>query len=537
MKTQLTLTLTGAFRADLDDVTLRGLSRRTQAMLAFLATQRDMRTEPGTLATLLWPDRTEEQARASLRQELSVARRVIGADLLEADRQSVWLNAAQVRSLRDEDESFMQGFDLASEPFEDWLRQERLAPSLKERPAARPVRDVPAVAVLPFRESGVAQTDNFAEGIVEEITGALSRVGDFDVIARQSAFALQGHSIGAQEAARRLGANYLVEGTVRRAGERVRVTVQLVRGRDAHTVWSARFDDRLDDLFDMQDRIAMQVAGQLSPTLRQSEIDRASALPPEHRSAYSLTLSALPHFWAHRREDNAKAISILDQAIDHSPYYAPAIAYRAWAVAQEASYIWTDDPAAARQDAEATADRAAQLTQTHVGSLVAISAAYSLVTDKPDVAAHFVEKALAIDPNNAWGWMRTGWVRLYQERRDEAFAAFDRAETLSPLDPFRFNMMIGRGMCHVHDNELELGLEELTNAVTAAPGLKWAYRLIASVNQRLGRSKAAQESMRELLEAYPGLTLERLIASVPPTLVELNKYHYSALVEAGLPER
>ena len=191
---------------------------------------------------------------------------------------------------------FLQGFDLPSEPFEDWLRAERdvaksVASATKPEPRTRP-----AIAVLPFAELSVAADDMFADGVVEEITGALSRVHEFDVIARQSAFALQGEALDVPQAAARLGAQYIVEGTVRRAGDRVRIAAQLVNGADGHTLWSERFDDRLDDLFDLQDRIASQVAGQISPSLRNAEIARATGRAPQNRSAYDLLLNAYPYF-------------------------------------------------------------------------------------------------------------------------------------------------------------------------------------------------------------------------------------------------
>jgi len=244
----LTLHLNGPFRATLNTGGLpETLSRRAQAMLAYLATQPGMRAERGLLADLLWADRAEEQARASLRQELAVLRKALPEGVMEANRQMVWLDPARVTADRNGQGDFLQGFDLQSEPFEDWLRQERGAERPANPPAPQnPPRARPAIAVLPFAEMGVAADDMFADGVVEEITGALSRVHEFDVIARQSAFALQGEALDVPQAAARLGAQYVVEGSVRRAGDRVRIAVQLVNGKDGHTLWSERFDDRLD---------------------------------------------------------------------------------------------------------------------------------------------------------------------------------------------------------------------------------------------------------------------------------------------------
>ncbi len=402
----LVLHITGPLRITHGDgPDLVGLSRRGQALLAYLALQPGLRAERGGLADLLWSDRSDPQARASLRQELSVLRRALPNGVLDADRQAVWLTQGRVEVRHDAGE-VLQGFDLPSEGFEDWLRTTRQsqpgsAPPAVPRPSQTPTDHRPALAILPFQEIGAAEADMFADGIVEEITGALSRVREFGVIARQSAFALRGQALAVPEIAARLEADYLVEGSVRRAGDRVRIAVQLVRGADGHTLWSDRFDDRLDDLFDLQDRIAAQVAGQVSPNLRAAEIAAARRRPPADRTAYELTLSALPHFWAHRGDENLKAIALLDQALTHAPDYAPALAYNAWCHAHHCCYLWTHDGAADKAQALALADRAAPLAQDDAATLVALSAVAGLAANDFEAARHYVERALARDPNNA----------------------------------------------------------------------------------------------------------------------------------------
>ncbi|MBD3677530.1 MAG: hypothetical protein HUJ27_03905 [Rhodobacteraceae bacterium] len=627
MTDRLTLRLTGNFEARVDNGPPLDLPLRCQAILAVLARSGRGTAPRGVLATLVWGDRGEEQARASLRQALSVLRRALPDALLEADRQEARLDLTRVDLVEDPGAEFLAGFELTSEPFEDWLRQtrethrsegldqalqaaeqalanktpdeaaeqaraalradplseaalsllmqaeaargnragailafeqarERLMSALGVEPGAglrdlcaelrrtatattpapKRAADRPSVAVMAFDDLTPGEADMFADGVVDEITSALSRVREFHVIARQSAFALRGEALGVPAAADRLGADYLVEGSVRRAGERVRIAVQLVRGRDGHTVWSQRFDDRLDDLFDLQDRIAAHVAGQLAPTLRAAEIARATRLPPESQSAYSLTLQALPHFWAHRRDDNARAITILDEALRQDPGYGPALAYKGWAVAQQPSYLWSDAPEADRALAQSLADQAAAATTDHAPSLVAIGATHNLIGDRVDLARSFVERALEIDANNAWGWLRLGWCTIYQERPVEALPHFAKAEELSPLDPFRFNMAIGRGVANWLSGEHEAGLDLLRKGMALAPGMIWANRLLASWYSQLGRETEAEDAMRALMNEYPGLTLKKLIAGVPPSLIEQNEHTYSALLSLGLPK-
>lgn len=631
---RLILSLRGPFRArDGEDRPVGGLSRRGLAILAALAADPALRQSRVALTALIWGDRGEEQARASLRQELSVLRRALPDGTLGADRLAVWLDPAQCRIETAGPGGILEDLDIASPQFEDWLRDTRAAlardwvdsrmavamsaleageaetagaigeevlqgdplneeavqlllraaartggkaaalrvlqdftarlmreldvapapetlaladalrapetaPLLLARTAPVPERgDSPGLAVLPFDEIGGGGGDMFADGIVEEITNALSRVHEFHVIARQSVFALRGAGLPAPELAARLGCEYLVQGTVQRSGNRLRLSVQLIGGRDGRQLWSARFDDHVDDLFDLQDRIAAQVAGQLSPSLRRAEIARAETLPDAHRSAYSLTLSALPHFWAHHRDENLRAIKILDEALVQAPDYGPAWAYKSWALAQMSSYIWSEDPNATRAAAIDAARRAAALTSDHSPSLVALGAGLSMsMTDQTDARA-YIDRALAIDPNNAWGWMRRGWLEVYDRHYEAALASFRHAEALSPLDPFRFNMLLGRAAVESRPSgDAEEALRLTREAMTLAPTMTWAYRFLALSLVRAGRMDEAREALRGLLAAYPGLTYRRLAASLPPGRNRDIADQYQLLKDIGMTE-
>lgn len=513
----LILHLTGPMRiTDYADRPLAGVPRRGQAMLACLAVQPGMRAERGFLADLLWSDRSEDQARASLRQELSVLRRVLPGDVLVADRQAVWLESSRVSVVTGGQGEFLQGFDLASEGFEDWLRDQRRAQKGGTRDAtpaplaaAIPTRDdIPTLAVLPFAEFAVADTDMFADGVVEEITGALSRSHDFRVIARQSVFALRGSGQSVPDMAAKLGAEYVIEGAVRRSGERVRISVQLVQGCDGHTLWSERFDDRLDDLFDLLDRIAAQVAGQIIPNLRAAEIARARTRPPQDRTAYELMLTALPHFWAHRADENQRAIELLDQALAHQPDFAPAMAYKAWCHAHRCCYTWTTD---GRPDRAAAADllaRATPLVQDHPAALTALSATSSLALNDFPKARSLVDRALMLDPNNAWGWLRLGWTAVYLGDVDVGMAAFDRYDQLSPLDPFHFNGLFGRSAGYRAIGRYEESIALCEQGLREGTGVTWAYRMLFGTHWLAGNQEAAIDAARKWREAYPTITFE-----------------------------
>jgi TolB-like protein/DNA-binding SARP family transcriptional activator len=510
----LILHLTGPFLAELDGMALDGLSRRAQAMLAYLACQSNLRAERGALADLLWSDRGEQQARASLRQELSVLRKTVGP-LVMANRHTVWLVPDQIE-VRLGSDAFLEGFDLPSEGFEDWLRVQRQAAPEPNRPAAsaEPTSG-PTLAVLPFQDLGATDADMFAEGIVEEITAALSRNRAFDVIARQSTFMLRGDTLSAPEIAERLGATYLLYGSVRRSGERVRIHVQLADGLDGHTLWSERFDDTVDDLFDLQDRIAAHVAGQLSPNLRAVEIRRARRHPPEVRSAYDLLLTALPHFWVHDPEENRRALDLLDRSLERHPTSAHALAMKAWCHAHDCCYLWTATPDLARAQCRAAFDQALPLAHDHPAALTALSAAAALALKDFPSAEELARRALDLDPNNAWGWLRLGWSAVYRGQQEDALAHFDRAEDLSPLDPFLFNLDFGRASAMRAMQRFEDSVALIEKGLRAAPKAHWAYRMLFGTLWLKGDRDRAVEAGHKWLSAYPDLSTEVLLEGLP----------------------
>ncbi len=543
MSDRLRISLNGPFAALRPDGTeVTGLSRRAQALLAYLASQPRMRAERGFLADLLWSDRGEDQARASLRQELSVLRRALPGGTLAADRQCVSLDPAGVAVTgADGGPDFLQGFDLPSEGVEDWLRHQRQAiprsPAPVPPPADPPPRGArPSLAVLPFTEMGAPETDMFADGVVEEITGALSRVRDFHVIARQSAFALRGRALPAPEIARLLTADYLVEGSVRRSGDRVRISVKLVNGADGRTIWSDRCDDRLDDLFDLQDRVATRVASQISPNLRAAEIDRARRRSAPDRTGYELVMSAMPHFWAHRPDDNATAIGLFDRAIAADPGHPLPRALKAWCIAQRLTYLWSGDPAAEKAAALALANQAADTARDHVLTLVAVGAAISMTSDDNERAASFIDQALAIDPNNAWGWMRRGYILAWSGHPRQGRRAFDKAIELSPLDPYLHNMVIGQGVAEMQAGNLPEAKAFIEKGMALGPSVKWALRPLVALCTIMGLEDEALRAARAFREAYPHVTIAYMRASLPSGFITHDPSHLDAMRRAGVPE-
>lgn len=400
----------------------------------------------------------------------------------------------------------------------------------------RPQRPGASLVVMPFDDLSAGEDDYFADGIVEEITSALSRIREFFVIARQSAFTYKGRFVDVREVGRELGVRYVVEGTVRRGGDRVRISVHLVDAETRSQLWSGRFDGEAGDIFALQDTIASQVAGALHPSLRASEIENARRKAPDSLEAYDLVLRAYPHFWAHAKEDNRIAIRLLGQALERSPRYGVALAFMAWCHAQEAAYVWADDPVHERAEALRYADLAAAEVGDHATALIAIGAAHGMTTADQDRAVAYIERALAIDPNNAWGWTRLGWATALRRRPDEALGYFERSLALSPFDPLAFNVHFGMAMAWGIKGEYRRSVAFVEKGLRARPSAVWAYRMLASFHANAGNDAQAREAMRIFLQHYPHATVRLLKSAMPPSIIARDADYFAGLVRAGLPE-
>ena len=367
----------------------------------------------------------------------------------------------------------------------------------------------PSLVVLPFDNlSGEADQGYFADAVVEEITATLSRVRDFFVIARNSAFAYKGrNSTDVRDIGRALGVRYVVEGSVRRVGERVRITAQLVEAETASHIWSTRVDGQASELFDLQDRIAAEVASAIQPTIRRAEIARARAKRPETLAAYDLVMRALPHLWAHRPRDNAEAIDLLERAMHLEPDSGLALALAAWAHGQHIAYNWTSDFSFERRAANKLIEQATLNVHDNPTALTALGSAIMQAGGDVAQAAAFADQALALDPNHAWAWMRRGFGQVYLSNPEEGLVAFERASRLSPLDPFAFNVHLGMGLAHFAAGRPQPAIALARQALSERPGLLWPYRDLAGYQAHHGDLAAAAESLRHFVDGRDDISL------------------------------
>jgi adenylate cyclase len=328
------------------------------------------------------------------------------------------------------------------------------------------------------------------------------------VIARNSAFTYKGLAKNVRDIGRELGVAYVLEGSVQKAGNRLRITVQLIETEGGAHVWSARYDGTIDDIFDLQDRITEQVAGALQPSIRTAEIERSRRKRPQDLGAYDYAMRAMPHVWALEKEESAKALELLDQALAIDPEYPLALSLAGWCHAQRSVYNWADDIVASQALAGKFAERAAELSGDDPLILAVLGAVHTFVRNH-GTARVLLERALALDPNAAWAWSRLGWIENYSDRPERAIENFERALRLSPFDPMNFNNYVGMGSAHEVLQAYDKAVGLYRRALEERPHAKWIYRHLASSLSGAGRMEEARDAYAEMLRNYPGLTASK----------------------------
>jgi TolB-like protein len=302
-----------------------------------------------------------------------------------------------------------------------------------------PLPDKPSIAVLPFTNlSSDPEQDYFADGMVEDIITGLSRSKSLFVIARNSSFTYKGKAVDIKQVGRELGVRYVLEGSVRRAGNRVRVTAQLIDASTDVHIWADKFDSDLADIFDLQDRLTSSVIGAISPQLERAEMERARSKPTENLKAYDYYLRALFVTYQFTRESNAEALRLARIAISLDPAFARAYALAANYFGQKKAWGWIEDAAQERVETRQLAERAIQLDQDDPLVLALSGQAYSYVLEEPEKGEALCARAIALDPNLVIARNWKGWANIYLGNVDAAIEQFSAAIRLSPLDPACF---------------------------------------------------------------------------------------------------
>jgi TolB-like protein len=387
-----------------------------------------------------------------------------------------------------------------------------------------PLPDKPSIAVLPFQNlSGDPEQEYFADGMVEEIITALSRIRWLFVIARNSSFTYKGQTVDVKQVGRELGVRYVLEGSVRKSGGRVRITAQLIDALTGAHLWADRFDGSLEDVFDLQDKVAIRVAGVIEPTLETSEIRRSERRPTHDLDAYDHYLRALPVLFAFPSKERVlEACGLLDQAIARDPRYGPALALAA--VGHARLYDWGHEPEANRERGIARAHLAVEAAGDDPGVLAVAAFPLSFLGEDIGTQIELVDRSLALNPSFARAWFLRGVLSVWAGEPDVAIQQVEASLRLNPRDR-RGNYNWPIGIAHFFARRFDDALAKLLIAAQETPAWPWPYRGLASCYGHMGRLDEA----REIINRLRALTPEVLPHQLP-----FRKPEHRELLLSGL---
>ncbi len=405
--------------------------------------------------------------------------------------------------------------------------------------APLPLPDKPSIAVLPFENmSGDPEQEYFADGIVEEIITALSRIRWLFVIARNSSFTYKGRAADVKQVGRELGVRYVLEGSVRKGGQRVRIIGQLIDAATGAHLWADRFEGTLEDVFDLQDKVTASVVGAIAPKLEQAEISRAKHKPTGSLDAYDNYLrgrAVLHAVHEGDREAVSEALRLLYRAIELDPEFAAAYGMAALCYVLRKNFGWIDDDAEEAAELERLARHAAQLAKEDAVALYTGGYALARVAGQLDAGAALIDRALALDPNLAAAWHLSGWVRILLGDPELAIEHMACAMRLNPLDPLIFAMQSGAAAAHFlagrYDDASAWAEKALGMHANYAPAL----RLSAAGHALAGRVAEARKSMARMRQIDPDLHLSDLMDFAPFRRPEDSARYADGLRKAGLP--
>src|SRR5271156_756639 len=408
--------------------------------------------------------------------------------------------------------------------------QENQGAAGNEQPALA-LPDKPSLAVMPFTNmSGDPEQEYFADGMVEEIITGLSRIKCLFVIARNSSFIYKGQAVNVGRVGRELGVRYVLEGSVRKAGERVRISGQLIGAETSVHLWAERFDRRLDDVFALQDEITLSVVGAIEPSLREAEIERIKRKRPENLDAYDLVLRALPHVFL--PADAAKAVPLLERALTLEPDYAGAHGYLAWRhqiLFVRGGYHKESHDAAIRHARAALSYGRDDATALALGGFV-----ISITEHDRATAFEALEQALAISPSSSFALFCGSLALAYAGEAERGIDWAERALRISPFDRLNPLPYHALAIAHFLRGRYDEAAHAARRAVQSVPSFSFSHSLLAAALAKLGRIKEANAAALQALELDPTFSARGICAAIgiPSVLAEPLSDAWST---AGLP--
>ncbi len=399
-----------------------------------------------------------------------------------------------------------------------------------------PLPEQPSLAVLPFDNmSGDQEQEYFTDGIVEDIITELSKYSWLLVIARNTTFTFKGASVDIKEVGRQLGVHYVMEGSVRKSGNRVRITAQLVDAQSGTHVWAERYDRELADVFAVQDEITQNVAGAIQPELISAEVDRARRKPPESMAAWDYAVRGRWHVLRLTKEDNAEAQSLLREGLELYPDHVPILAFLSYSLIAGVIFGWSSDPVGWLAEARELAQRAASLDENDVWVQCALGLG-QFTAKQPDKAIGHYKKAIELNPSFALGH---GYLALQLAFAGEPDEAIDEAETairLSPRDPELFHFFVAIGTAHFVAGRYDEAVAWAEKSVRERPSVPGPLRLLTTSLAHLDRTDEAREVFKRVLEITPHVSATGIRSAIHFGKSEDLQRYIDGMRKAGLPE-
>jgi TolB-like protein len=394
--------------------------------------------------------------------------------------------------------------------------------------------DKPSIAVLPFENmSGDPEQEYFADGMVEEITTALSRFKSLFVIARNSSFTFKGRAVDIKEVGRRLGVRYVLEGSVRKASGKVRITGQLIDAVTGAHIWADRFERDSTDIFALQDEVTVAVVSAIGPKILQTEIAMATQRRPEDLTAYDYYLRALPQLYLATREGVTETLRLARRALELDPRFGLVAALAGVCHMRNVLFGYSPDPQFDRKEAVRLLRLALSVDGDNPATLAMAALISAFMVGDCESEIEMADRAVGLNPNLFDAWQARGHIYRIAGLPEEAVRSFERAMRVSPVDPALYHPLVGMGVALIELRRFDEAIVAGKKAQRQNPSLTGAYRCLASAFAHLGRDAEAREAAARVLETDPAFTISAMIARGGRSN---SKLLIEGLRKAGLPE-
>ena len=397
--------------------------------------------------------------------------------------------------------------------------------------------DRPSIAVLPFLNlSGDPAQDYFVDGVVEDIISALSRMSWLFVIARNSSFTYKGRAVDVKQVGQELGVRYVLEGSLRKAANRVRITGQLVDATTAANLWAERFEGTIGDIFELQDQLAESVVGAIASQLERAEIERAWRKPTESLDAYDYYLRGMANLHRGTREAIDEALPSFHKAVECDPAFASAYAMAAWCHFWRKVNGWMTDRGQEIAEGARLARLAVELGKDDAVALARGGHALAHLAADLDAGTALIDRAVVLNPNLAAAWFLGGFVRVWNGNPDGAIAHFEHAMRLSPLDPELYRMQAGMAAAHLFAGRFDIASAWAEKAFRDLPSFLMVVAVIAASHALAGRTDEARRAMDHLRQLDSTLRTSTIKDWLPIRRPQDLATFADGLRKAGLPE-